>query len=182
MAARGFIELLRLAERGRARVRGGLSDDVSRWSGVGFVLAGQHYVAPLGEIAEVLKLPEYTAVPGAYHWLKGLANVRGRLLPLADLALFAGLPPRLPDLHRKVMVIDQPQLFSGLIVDEVLGIQHFSKGGYSSGQSNGQQEQALAVGIAPYIQGRFERESQVWHVFLPSRLAADSRYLNAAAQ
>ena len=74
------------------------------------------------------------------------------------------------------MVVDQNDLFSGLMVDEVLGIQHFSKLGYY------QTQREVPAGIQPYVQGHFEREGQVWHVFLPSLLAADSRYLNAAAK
>jgi|JI81AbrownRNA_FD_contig_91_149627_length_3416_multi_2_in_0_out_0_3 twitching motility protein PilI len=176
MAARGFIELLRLAERGRQRARAGRDGAAGRWSGVAFVLNGAYYVAPLGEIAEVLKVPEYTTVPGVQQWLKGLANVRGRLLPLTDLSLFIGIDQRRPDARRKILVVDQNDLFSGLMVDEVLGIQHFSKLGYY------QTQREVPAGIQPYVQGHFEREGQVWHVFLPSLLAADSRYLNAAAK
>lgn len=176
MAARGFIELLRLAERGRQRARAGRDGAAGRWSGVAFILNGAYYVAPLGEIAEVLKVPEYTTVPGVQQWLRGLANVRGRLLPVTDLSMFIGQDQRRPDARRKVLVIDQNDLFSGLMVDEVLGIQHFSKLGYYQTQRD-----TVPAGIVPYLQGHFEREGQVWHVFLPSRLATDNRYLNAAA-
>ncbi|MEC7121267.1 MAG: chemotaxis protein CheW [Pseudomonadota bacterium] len=176
MAARGFIELLRLAERGRQRSRGGRDGLVDRWSGVGFALAGHHFVAPLGEISEVLTVPEYTSVPGVQPWLRGLANVRGRLLPLTDLSLWMAQDQTRPDSRRKVMVIDQAGLFSGLIVDEVFGIQHFINSSYQN------QTHQLPTQIMPYTQGCFHRDALNWHIFLPSRLVADSRFLNAATQ
>ncbi|MEY2863637.1 MAG: hypothetical protein RLY58_1344 [Pseudomonadota bacterium] len=174
MAARGFIELLRLAERGRQRLRGGQDGGDGRWSGVAFLLNDHYFVAPLGEISEVLNVPDTTSVPSTQAWLRGLANVRGRLLPISDLAMFVGAEKARTDTRRKVMVIDQPTLFGGVIVDEVLGIQHFIKNTYFGTTS------VTHVGIAPYVQGYFERDGQRWHIFMPSRLAADPRFLNAA--
>ncbi len=176
MAAKGFIQLLRLSERGRQRIRQGQESQEERWSGVGFILAGQRYIAPLGEVAEVLRVPEYTSVHGVHHWLFGLSNVRGRLLPLIDLAEFANVTHEVAfdSAKRKIMVIDNGDLFSGILVDEVLGIQHFSKHSYESQVPNAPQ------GIQPYLQGCFNRSDQIWRIFMLSKLAADPRYLSAS--
>ncbi|HEY4713530.1 MAG TPA: chemotaxis protein CheW [Aquirhabdus sp.] len=176
MAAKGFIQLLRLSERGRQRIRRGQESQEERWSGVGFVLAGQQYIAPLGEVAEVLRVPEYTSVHGVHHWLFGLSNVRGRLLPLIDLAEFTNVTREVsPDsAKRKIIVIDHGDLFSGLLVDEVLGIQHFSRHSYAAQVSN------QPSGIQPYLHGGFNRTDQFWQIFMLSKLAADPRYLSAS--
>lgn len=176
MAARGFIQLLRLSEKGRQRIQQGQERQEERWSGVGFILAGQRYIAPLGEVAEVLRVPEYTPVHGVHHWLFGLSNVRGRLLPLVDLAEFTSVNRELsPDASkRKIMVIDHGDLFSGLLVDEVLGIQHFSKHSYTAQIKN------PPTGIQPYLQGGFHRADQLWQIFMLSKLAVDPRYLSAS--
>jgi twitching motility protein PilI len=182
MAARGFIQLLRLSEKGRQRVSQGQQSQTDRWSGVAFIVAGQRFVAPLGEVAEVLRVPEFTPVHGVHRWLFGLANVRGRLLPLTDLASFTGDAAPLAgasvglqnNMQQKIMVIDHGDLFSGLLVDEVLGIQHFSKGTYSA------QAAHVSTGVQPYLQGSFNRSGQSWHIFLLSKLAADPRYLSAS--
>lgn len=176
MAARGFIQLLRLSERGRQRIRQGQESQEERWSGVGFILAGQRYIAPLGEVAEVLRVPEFTSVHGVHHWLFGLSNVRGRLLPLIDLAEFTSVTREVsPDsAKRKIIVMDHGDMFSGLLVDEVLGIQHFSKHDYQTKIENTQS------GIQPYLQGGFNRADQFWRIFMLSKLAADPRYLSAS--
>ncbi|GAC1378461.1 MAG: chemotaxis protein CheW [Aquirhabdus sp.] len=176
MAARGFIQLLRLSEKGRQRIQQGQESQEERWSGVGFVLAGQRYIAPLGEVAEVLRVPEYTPVHGVHHWLFGLSNVRGRLLPLIDLAEFTNVTheQHFDAAKRKILVIDHGDLFSGLLVDEVLGIQHFSKQSYDTQISNPH------MGIQPYLQGGFNRADQFWRIFMLSKLAADPKFLSAS--
>lgn len=58
---------------------------VQSWSGIGFRMGGRFFVAPMGEVGEVLHEPRYTQLPGVKTWVKGVANVRGRLLPIMDL-------------------------------------------------------------------------------------------------
>ncbi|WP_143490643.1 chemotaxis protein CheW, partial [Pseudomonas aeruginosa] len=63
---------------------------VQSWSGIGFRMGGRFFVAPMGEVGEVLHEPRYTQLPGVKTWVKGVANVRGRLLPIIDLCGFLG--------------------------------------------------------------------------------------------
>lgn len=177
MASQGFIELLRLADRGRKRIEGQLDSSRSMWSGVAFRVADINLIAPLGEVAEVVNEVEATMLPKVQPWLKGLANLRGRLLPVTDLAEFLGLSPAgmQRQSQRKTIVVDQADLYSGLLVDHVYGIQHF--------QDNQFVGQTLSVhqGLTPYLQGHFvDANEQPWHIFMMSRLAQDARYLDAA--
>lgn len=87
MAANGFIELLRLAKRGNKNYVT-TENEVNRWSGIAFEMMGQYFVAPLGEVTEVIYPPKYTPVPNTQSWVMGLANIRGRLLSVADLAQY----------------------------------------------------------------------------------------------
>ncbi|MGH8407313.1 MAG: chemotaxis protein CheW, partial [Pseudomonas sp.] len=43
------------------------------WSGIGFRLGEHWYVAPMGEVAEVLHEPRCTLMPGVKPWIKGVA-------------------------------------------------------------------------------------------------------------
>lgn len=175
MASNGFIELLRLSERGEKRQKGERLSNASQWLGVAFLLDNYRLVTPLGEIAEVLSTPDLTPVPLSQPWLSGIANVRGRLLPVTHLGKFLQLPPTTVRLvEQKVLIIDKPNIFSGLQVDQVLGIQAFSPRQYEP------------VGLPsdsplePYTHGRFIQDEQAWYIFMPSLLAEDSRYLEAA--
>jgi twitching motility protein PilI len=53
----------------------------------GFRIGQEQFVASRDQVGEVLMLPEsMTRVPGAKRWMLGIANLRGHLLPLVDLA------------------------------------------------------------------------------------------------
>src|SRR6202046_83953 len=85
---RPFELLAELERRGRA-----VSAQVNQegttgreWVGVALRMAGDLYLVAREETREVLGLPPtLTRVPGAKQWIKGLANVRGQLLPVVDL-------------------------------------------------------------------------------------------------
>lgn len=175
MASNGFIELLRLADRAVKRKKGEHITAKAQWLGVAFILGGEQLIAPLGDVAEVLTMPDITPVPLAKPWLTGIANVRGRLLPITNMSSFLGIASvKSRQSSQKLLVIDQPKIFSGLQVDEVLGIQTFN------------QRQYEPIGLPPesplahYTHGRFRQNDQTWYVFMPSFLTQDPRYLEAA--
>lgn len=175
MAARGFIELLRLADHGRRMQQdGGQELQGGRWSGIAFSVAGFDFVAPLGEVAEVIPVPSSTPVPQTKEWMSGLANVRGRLLPLTDLSLFLTLNPIESARHNKVIIVDQAAIYSGVVVDQVFGIQHFNKQSYFGDNKQ------LPSQISAYTQGYFDQQGRQWHVLLFSQLMQNHEFLNAS--
>jgi len=175
VASKGFIELLRLADLARARKSGRRGGQDYDWQGVVFEIGGQRLVAPMGQISEVLAMPEYTSLPLVKPWMLGIANIRGRLLPITDLSRFLQVPSRLTQMsQRKVIVIDHDNLFSGLVVDQVIGIEQFTHDQYRAEaiESNSP--------FAPYNHGKFLKNEQDWYVFMPSLLAQDLQYTDAA--
>ena len=89
-----FAVLTNIALRSR-QLSTGLPEQkktAEQWNGIGFMLAGEHYVVPMGEVIEILHVPRFTQIPGVRPFLIGAANVRGRLLPLVDLDTFFDLP------------------------------------------------------------------------------------------
>lgn len=144
------------------------------WSGIGFRMDGQYYVAPMSEVGEVLPEPRYTQLPGVKNWIMGVANVRGRLLPVMDLGAFLGL--RLTDnrKHRRIMVLEYQGLFAGLTVDEVLGMQHFDVSSFDEVVGG------IPDSVRPYVHGTFQREHD-WIVFSPHVLAGDERFMDVVA-
>ncbi|WP_433768535.1 chemotaxis protein CheW [Pseudomonas putida] len=142
------------------------------WSGIGFRLGDHWYVAPMSEVSEVLHEPRFTQVPGVKSWVKGVANLRGRLLPIMDLGSFLGHELSTARRQRRVLVVEHQEVFAGLMVDEVFGLQHFARDSLEPVDT-------LDGPIAPFIQGRFERE-QSWQVFSPFALAQSQGFMNIA--
>lgn len=174
MASSGFIELLRLADLAKARATGRHDSDYTQWIGIAFEVGGQEFVAPMGEVSEILAMPELTPIPLTKPWLLGVANVRGRLLPLADLAKFLHIDSHERLKNKKVMVIDQDGVFSGILVDQVTGMVQFSGSDYKDTPL------PESSPFAPYNHGKFSKEGKDWYVVMPSLLFSDSEYLNAA--
>ena len=127
MLTDGFAILNDYARRSRMFAQGLPQREgaIHYWTGIGFSLGNHAFVVPRGEVAEILGLPRLTQVPGVKPWVRGIANVRGRLLPVVDLLGFFGEISTRVERRRRLLVVDRPHLYSGIIVDDVLGMQHF---------------------------------------------------------
>ncbi len=143
------------------------------WSGIGFRMGTRLFVAPMGEVTEVLHEPRHTLLPGVRTWVRGVANVRGRLLPIMDLCGFFGSELSPLRKQRRVLVVEHGEVFAGLIVDEVFGMQHFSVEAFA------EQLPPLEASIQPFIHGVFQRE-RPWLVFSPHALARAQAFLDVA--
>ena len=173
MAANGFIELLRLSKRGNKNYAA-KENEVNRWSGIAFEMMGQYFVAPLGEVSEVIYPPNCTPVPTVQTWVRGLANIRGRLISISDLSHYLSTEQAQFLPTQKVLCISHHDHYVGLIVDQVLGIQHFNKKSFFS--ENNEIDQKLKG----YCQGYFQQHNQAWNIFLFSRLLNDPQFMNAS--
>jgi twitching motility protein PilI len=173
-----FTTLLNVAINTRRTAKGlpAQIDVKPHWSGIGFVLFGRRFIAPMGEVSEMLDVPHYTQLPGVQGWIRGLANVRGRLLPMTDLAAYLGGRLEAPRRNRRVLVVETGDNYSGLIVDGVLGMQHFPVDSYVP-EMVGIEYEAMV----PYLQGSFREENgRDWAVFSPLLLVRDERFFQAA--
>lgn len=144
------------------------------WSGIGFSLGGSELLSTMGEITEILDPPDYTKVPGVKPWVVGIANVRGNLLPLIDLKKFVTGNSVKNIKKSRVLVINHDGNNTGLIVDEVLGMRHFSLN-----------EQVFELpeidaSLKSFITRAFHREDKYWPVFDFNVLAEDERFLHAS--
>ena len=145
------------------------------WSGVGFSLAGNRYVVPMREVAEISHVPRFTQVPGVQSWVKGVANVRGRLMPVLDLMSFLDRVSEFPLKRRRLLVIERGELYSGLVVDAVLGMQHFSVDSFVNELPGSFQV------TRPYLKGAYQRDDEVWGIFSLHALAQDPQFMNVAS-
>ena len=174
-----FELLLDLDQRARANSDGlpAQQDLKQYWSGVGFSLAGERCVAPLSEVAEILHMPDsITMVPGVKSWIKGVANSRGRLLPVMDLGEFLGLEPSSASTTRRILVLEQGDLICGLIVDGVQGMQHFEADTFSDCIPASTSE-----ALQPLLAGSYQREAS-YLVFSLFTLAEHASFMQVALE
>ena len=172
-----FELLVELERRARASLAGrqGVTDETNERVGVGFRLAGESFVAPREEVREVLPVPDnLTRVPGAKPWLKGIANVRGHLLPVVDLKAFLGGGITLPDRRTRIVVASERDVPSGLLVDEVVGFRRFAPQDYE------QHSPATIIRCENYLNGSYQSGDEKWPLFRLTKLLEDEQFLSAA--
>jgi len=179
MAAAPFEVLSNLAEKSRRSAQSlpQKIDSAERWRGLGFMLLGEHFVAPMGQITEMMEVPSSsTRLPGVQPWVLGLANVRGRLLPLFDLAMFVGGELGFQRKLHRVLVLETGDLYSGVLVERAMGMQQFEQSQFEEGKA-----ESSLQGLKSYISGAYtDDQKRCWHVFDFMRLAADARFANAS--
>jgi len=144
------------------------------WTGVGFQIDGQRYAAPLNEVGEILTVPEFTVVPGVKSWVSGIANVRGRLMPIMDLMKFLNRASQGPAFQHRLLVIEKGELYSALVVEKVLGMQHFYTDEFVKNVIEEHE------GTRKYIKGAFSHEGENWKIFSLFSLADDPDFIHAA--
>jgi len=170
--------LVALDRRGRsvAAMPGENPDSAREWVGVAWRMAGEAYLVAREETREVLPYPnQLTRVPGAKGWVKGLANVRGALLPIIDLRQFLGSGATPLTRNTRVLVVNHRDVPAGLMVDEVLGFRRFTDGEFSGDAPS------TIVRCERYVAGAFRRGADAWPVLSLRLLVENPGFLDAAA-
>lgn len=172
------FELLReLERRSRLAITGNPGDDASaeEWVGIGLRLGRERFVIGREEVREVLMLPStLTRVPGAKPWIRGLANIRGHLLPIADLRSFLGAGDVQADRSARVLVANSSEFPVGLVVDEVYGFRRFLQ------REKVTDFPQTSIRADRYLHGAFRRGLEVWPLFGLDRLLESREFQRAA--
>ncbi|MFA6450468.1 MAG: chemotaxis protein CheW [bacterium] len=88
-----------------------------------FLLTSEKYAVRIDSVQEIIKPKEITEIPHTPAYLRGVVNLRGKIVPVIDLRLRFGLPGcELAKAARIVVVRRQDQVL-GLLVDAVLAVQ-----------------------------------------------------------
>ena len=148
------------------------SDD--EWLGIGFRLGELKLVAPLGEVAEILTPPVLSKVPRTKPWVCGIANVRGNLLPVMDLKGYLHDRPASLGRRNRILVVNHNGVYSGLVVDTVLGLRHFRP------EQMCEELPGDDASIQRHMTHGFRIGSEHWGVFSMHSLAEAPDFLQAA--
>lgn len=99
------------------------TEKAARSSHLSFVIAGDEYAVGILRVREIIEYCPITRVPGMPAAVQGVINLRGSVVPVVDLAVKFGLPPR-PVSRWSCFVIvevtlDGQQTAIGLLTDSV---------------------------------------------------------------
>jgi len=96
---------------------------------VSFEVAGQEYAFPIGDVQEIVQLPEeITAVPNSAPHVLGVITLRQRLLPLVSLRRMFALPPAaVTDANKVVVVSLGGDQAVGVVMDSIKEVLRVSR-------------------------------------------------------
>ncbi|NGP18454.1 chemotaxis protein CheW [Devosia aurantiaca] len=86
-------------------------------------LEDELFAVEASKVREILDLVPVTEVPHASPFVSGLINVRGRVVPLADLRVMFGMAQPEPDEDTRIVVmefdLDGEPMIAGILADKV---------------------------------------------------------------
>jgi len=97
-----------------------------------FALANESYGLPVLKVREIITLMDVTPVPRVPGYVKGVINLRGKVIPVIDLRLFFGLDTG--DSTEAMCIIVVEAIVSGrsgmfgIVVDRVSEVLHIAAG------------------------------------------------------
>ncbi len=96
-----------------------------------FKLGNEEYGIELVKLRELIGLLEITRLPRARPHIRGLINLRGKVIPVVDLRIKFGMAPA-ETTHQSVIMVVQldannPGSTTGILVDEVLEVRAIPK-------------------------------------------------------
>ena len=99
---------------------------------MGFKLDAEHYGIAILKVQEIIGLMTITAVPRTPEFVRGVINLRGKVIPVVDLRLKFGLQPKENTELTCVMVVQVEMhdtlVTMGIIVDQVSEVMDIQAG------------------------------------------------------
>lgn len=149
---------------------------VEPWRGLGFNVGGNRLVSELGQVLEVLAPPRLTPIPGVQNWVLGVANVRGRLLPVMDLCAYLGLANTTGRAEWRTLVVEDGDLYCGLLVEQSFGMLQFEPQ-----EAEAEVDDTVEPGLARFIRGSYRQSARRWRVMDVRALVREPAFFEVGA-
>lgn len=134
---------------------------------------GHDFLLSLQQAGEIFALPAITPVPHTQSWLAGVANLRGGLYPVVDLAGFLGLRQQTvrSDQSRLLVLNPKLEINSALLVDRLAGLRNSDELSPVDGAD---------TGAVPQFVGQRLKDGQgrVWQELNLRALVVDEHFLS----
>lgn len=83
-----------------------------------FSLGEEEYALPITQVHEIIRWTEPRSVASDAAWVRGVISLRGRIVPVYDLAARLGLPSERSE-HAKIVIVEAGADMAGVVVDDV---------------------------------------------------------------
>jgi purine-binding chemotaxis protein CheW len=86
---------------------------------VSFALGNEEYGVDIAQVQEINRMVTITHVPRAPHFMEGVINLRGQLIPIIDLRTRFGMPRTEHTKNTRIVVTEIGTKRVGMVVDSV---------------------------------------------------------------
>lgn len=93
-----------------------------------FDLAGEAYGVVIQAVLEIIRMQEITTIPQAPYFVKGVINLRGKVIPVADLRKRFSMPAAEESKESRIVVVDIGGQAIGMTVDAVTEVTRIPAG------------------------------------------------------
>jgi len=121
---------------------------------LGFRIADLHLVCPFERVSEVAPIPALFRIPNLPPWILGAANLRGNVVPVANLARFLGLQNRVE--RGMLVVFGGGEDRFGVLADDRPDIHFFAP------QHRLHVLPPAPEGLRPHLVTAYEKERVIW--------------------
>lgn len=87
-----------------------------------FKLANETYGIDISKVQEIIRFQEITRVPRVPHFIEGVINLRGNVIPVIDLRKRFDFEKAERDNTTRIIVVEVSEYTVGMIVDAVLEV------------------------------------------------------------
>lgn len=139
---------------------------------LGVQVGDELWLVRLDEAGEVIPVPEIAPVPLAQPWFLGLANIRGNLYTVVDLAVFHGGAPTPQGSEARLLLVNERYgMNTALLVQRMMGLRHVQ-----------QLQVEETGGERPWEAVRYtDQESRSWRELEMGSLVYHNDFLQSAA-
>ena len=84
-----------------------------------FTLGSEEYALPIRQVHEIIRYTEPRSVAAESGWVRGVISLRGKIIPVYDLAARLGLETERSAAGGKIVIVETATDMAGVVVDDV---------------------------------------------------------------
>ncbi|MCD5424869.1 MAG: chemotaxis protein CheW [Methanosarcinaceae archaeon] len=94
-----------------------------------FELGGEEFGVDITQVREIIRKGDFTTVPNAPSYVKGVINLRGQITTIIDLRMKLGLfnDGAIDEQQARIIIVEIDNNIMGMIVDSVSEVTYLSK-------------------------------------------------------
>ncbi|MDP2218371.1 MAG: chemotaxis protein CheW [Methanolobus sp.] len=89
-------------------------------------LSNEEFGIEISRVKEIIRIPGITKIPQVPGYVEGIINLRGRIIPIINLATKFNLAHEEMSDHSRIMVVEIGNMVAGMVVDSVTEVLRIS--------------------------------------------------------